>query len=64
MDNSNIIPNNDVREHKKYKCDQCKKLFKYQKDLRIHIATIHEGIRKYRCDKCGKSFTQFHVLHR
>ena len=38
-------------------CDQCNKQFGTKQRLKIHIQSIHEGV-KYACDQCDKQFTQ------
>ncbi|CAH8473476.1 unnamed protein product [Schistosoma guineensis] len=43
-------------------CDYCMKKFSTLSYLRMHISTVHEGVRAYSCNICEKSYTQKHSL--
>ncbi|THD27458.1 Zinc finger and BTB domain-containing protein 41 [Fasciola hepatica] len=43
-------------------CDKCLKTFSTLSYLRMHIATVHEGLKAFSCQYCGKSYTQKHSL--
>lgn len=44
------------RSHRKeYPCDQCNRMFGYQKDLDKHKENIHSGIEFF-CDQCSKVY--------
>jgi len=41
----------------KFPCDQCNKHFATKQGLKVHIQSIHEGV-KYACNQCDKQFIQ------
>ena len=42
----------------KQKCNECPKSFTQKSGLKIHINTVHKGLKLYKCDMCEKSFAQ------
>lgn len=46
---------------KKFKCDQCVRVFKCFLDLRKHYSA-HTGVKSYCCDMCGKRFRRKFIL--
>ena len=49
----------------KYKCNQCERAYTQAHNLKLHIKSVHEGIKKtkkYNCYACEKVFTQSHNL--
>lgn len=42
----------------KFDCKLCSKRFVVERNLKIHIRTIHEEIKTFHCMLCNKSFTQ------
>ena len=42
---------------KRYRCDQCDKVFTLQQNLKHHLR-IHTGDKPYKCDQCDRAFTQ------
>ena len=44
-----------------FKCKLCENTYKYKKDLKRHILTIHENFT-IKCDKCGKEFKRKEYL--
>ena len=48
----------------KYKCNSCSKNFTTAQGLRLHIQTIHDGLRNQNCHLCNKSFHQAQNLRR
>lgn len=48
-----------------YRCLDCVKLFREEKDLMEHMKDHEENkVTKYKCDKCGKCFSTNSNLHR
>lgn len=43
-------------------CETCRKVFKNQSRLKMHIKGAHGG-KRYRCDQCGKEFRQKNYLN-
>ena len=42
---------------KRFKCEQCKKTFVSQRNLREHVAALHDGAEKpHACPECGRRF--------
>ena len=41
---------------KEYRCNVCTKRFQTQRDLTIHVKTVHGG-KKHNCLKCGNFFS-------
>jgi len=71
---------NDKRKNKRYKCDECKKDFRFMKELHFHQALNHKEKLKdnslkvqfedfeptmvYKCKKCDKTFPHPHSLRK
>ena len=53
-----INSNKKVTESTSKSCERCEKTFSTSKYLKIHMETVHEGVKKYKCKKCEKSFGQ------
>ncbi|KAH8850765.1 Zinc finger and BTB domain-containing protein 41 [Schistosoma japonicum] len=51
-----------VSSNRTPQCGHCMKKFSTLSYLRMHIATVHEGVRAYACSVCEKSYTQKHSL--
>ena len=45
-------------------CERCDKSFSSVQHLKLHIVTVHKGLKKYKCIKCDKSFGQSGNLKR
>ena len=43
---------------KKFTCETCGSVFKSERPLRDHIASIHFGQKNFPCDECGKLFNR------
>ena len=43
---------------KDYICDTCGKSFSDRQYLKLHVKTVHEGVKDHKCDTCGKSFSR------
>ena len=63
------ISNGRLRNHLKYvhvnksdlkemKCEFCPKLFTKTSQLRLHIDTVHRGIKSHKCPNCERSFAK------
>lgn len=39
-----------------YMCKWCLKSLKSERNLKVHLATLHNNGRHYKCDKCGMVF--------
>lgn len=50
-----------VMAEKRFKCDICKKEFKWASGLSVH-KRLHSGVKPFKCKICGKSFTRQHHL--
>lgn len=48
----------------KWTCLQCKKIMSSSSALKVHVKTIHEGLKPYKCTKCEESFAHKHLLSR
>ena len=49
----------DVNKRKKtYLCEYCKKSVSSSNYLKMHMNSVHNGIKDHKCDSCGKSFLQ------
>jgi uncharacterized Zn-finger protein len=44
--------------------EDCGKEFSSKNALKVHIATVHDGIKPYQCETCTKSFGHKHLLVR
>merc|ERR1719225_115732 len=44
------------------KCPQCNKTFARDREVRRHIASVHEGKKPFSCDICNDRFTSKHGL--
>ena len=44
------------------KCMKCNKIFSSKYSLKVHIETVHEGIRNFGCEYCEKKFKAKGVL--
>ena len=42
-----------IKDFKRYKCDECKKNFTLNIELKAYIAAAHDKI--FNCDQCGKN---------
>ena len=40
------------------KCSKCEKSFSRNRDIEMHIKTVHEGVKDIQCTKCKKCFAQ------
>ena len=47
-----------------YNCKHCDSAFEFNKDLILHIESIHEGKKPFSCSICQKSFFQETDLHK
>ena len=54
-------PHDKIKEHQ---CTYCGKSFFEQKNLKKHIASVHEGKKDYNCDICGRAFAAKCNLYR
>ena len=50
-----------VKPPKEYKCDLCNKEFSQNHSLKIHVQSVHEGIKK-QCKYCDKTFSSSNYL--
>ena len=62
-----LILNVSSRKYKKFKCDSCDKRCYSEKDLNLHTAVVHEGLKPFACDLCPMKYTaknslQHHVI--
>ena len=46
-----------VRHGKMYKCGVCDKSLKTEQGYKLHMETVHMGLKKYKCNECKKSYT-------
>ena len=53
---------NANKTKKTHVCECCKKSFPSASHLKIHIDSVHSGIKDHKCDTCGKSFSRSGVL--
>ena len=49
---------NANKTKKTHVCECCKKSFPSASHLKIHIDSVHSGIKDHKCDTCGKSFSR------
>ena len=53
----------DIQEsNNRVKCKDCGKRFYPMSKLKLHIRSIHEGIKDYNCDFCESEFSVFNDL--
>ncbi len=45
-----------------YNCDDCDKIYKTKKCLRVHIQLKHSTIKSLQCEKCDKYFPNQYSL--
>jgi len=52
-----------LKQHKRthaderpFECSECKRKFRYRKNLKIHMIALHNGERLLQCSFCGKKF--------
>ena len=43
-------------------CEICKKSFSRKSHLRVHVQTVHDGVKEHRCEICGKTFGEKSTL--
>ena len=49
----------DAKKRKKiHTCECCNKSFPSADHLKIHINSVHKGMKDHKCDSCERSFTQ------
>ncbi|MBI2006967.1 MAG: C2H2-type zinc finger protein [Nitrosopumilales archaeon] len=46
-----------MRFFKKFRCDQCEKIFSKQEELMQHIQVIHYKDLPYDCKECNRTFS-------
>ena len=53
----------DAKKRKKiHTCECCNKSFPSADHLKIHINSVHKGMKDHKCDSCGKTFSQAWIL--
>ena len=45
-------------------CDSCGKSIASAHKLKVHIRTVHEGLKDYKCETCGRAFSEAKSLKR
>jgi hypothetical protein len=58
LDNENDDPANP------HKCNECNKSFKYQRNLKLHIFSVHDKREPYKCKLCSLEIGAKHSLKR
>ena len=49
-------------QKKKYPCTVCEKKFSRKDYWKLHIESVHEGIKPFKCQMCDKNFPLSHSL--
>ena len=43
-------------------CEYCNKEFSKNRNLKRHIASLHEGVKNFKCELCSKAFSRPDIL--
>ena len=43
-------------------CEYCNKEFSKSRNLKRHIASLHEGVKNFKCELCSKAFSRPDIL--
>lgn len=54
--NQSGAPGGSGSEGKEFFCDTCLSAFATKANLKVHVQTVHMGLRPYVCEMCGRSF--------
>mmetsp|Transcript_6416 Transcript_6416/g.19409 ORF Transcript_6416/g.19409 Transcript_6416/m.19409 type:complete len:137 (+) Transcript_6416:351-761(+) len=55
-DKLNAIPIAGINIDKPFGCVMCSSAFASKSNLKVHLITVHDGIRPYVCRKCSRAF--------
>ena len=50
-------------ERKRFKCEECNAVLKNKHNLKLHIATVHEGKRPFKCSNCDATYKSRYGLN-
>ena len=59
---SHMTASHKKKKEKKFKCEECGKMFDQPYKLKNHIAVVHRGERPYKCDQCDQTFCYSNAL--